>query len=146
MEVARYSELTPRDRADAQRTLQANAVDLDLEKESALPHARIWVSRLEGQSVGCVLVVWAVADELQIMQVATRPEFKRKGLADSLLRTLVNHARQQRSRWLLLEVRQSNSPAIKLYEKHGFRQTRVRRNYYSRPSEDGIDMALELAP
>ncbi len=146
MEIARYDELSQTDRADAQRALRANGVDLDLEKEETLPHSRIWISRLTGQSVGCVLVAWAVADELQIMQVATDPEFKRKGLADRLLRTLVDHARQKRSRWLLLEVRRSNSPAIKLYEKHGFRQTRVRRNYYSRPSEDGIDMALELAP
>ena len=60
--------------------------------------------------------------------------------------TLLHHARQSGSRLVLLEVRCTNLPAVKLYEKHGFRQTRVRPNYYSRPSEDGIDMALEIAP
>ena len=47
---------------------------------------------------------------------------------------------------ITLEVRLSNIAAIKLYEKHGFRETGRRTNYYSNPNEDGIIMGLDLAP
>ena len=67
MEVSRLEELPPTERAAAQRVLDENGVDLNLEKEALLPHARIWSARFSGQRVGSVLVAWAVADELQIM-------------------------------------------------------------------------------
>jgi len=61
------------------------------------------------------------------------------------MRTLVAHAVEHRSRLVLLEVRRTNRPAIRLYRSLGFSAIGVRRRYYS-DGEDAIEMMLVLDP
>jgi ribosomal-protein-alanine N-acetyltransferase len=70
-------------------------------------------------------------------------EFLRRGIADELLRELVQRAESEVSA-ILLEVRESNLPARRLYEKHGFREVGRRREYYREPAEDAILYALRF--
>ena len=61
-----------------------------------------------------------------------------------LTETLVKELRAAGSEALLLEVRESNAPAIGLYEKMGFVSVGVRPNYYFKPKENAIIMRKEL--
>jgi len=59
---------------------------------------------------------------------------------------LLEHARSERVRLVILEVRRSNRPAQSLYRAHGFRAIGVRCGYYSDNAEDAVEMMLTLDP
>jgi len=86
----------------------------------------------------------AVAGEWEIENVAVAAGFLRRGIADELLRNLIQRAKHEAASAILLEVRESNRPARCLYEKHGFRQAGRRRSYYRDPVEDAILYALRF--
>ncbi len=79
-----------------------------------------------------------------VLTVGVDPAYRRRGIGSELLIALIDTFREQGGTNLFLEVRASNLSAIKLYEKHGFRQTGVRRNYYQQPTEDGLVYMLEV--
>ena len=85
-----------------------------------------------------------VLDEGYIGNVAVTPGHRRQGVGDALLAALTALGRERGLAFLTLEVRESNLPARRLYEKHGFRPAGCRRGYYSRPREDAILMTLEF--
>ena len=78
-----------------------------------------------------------------MMNVAVRPDHRRKGIAESLIRALVQKLKECESHCLTLEVRASNAPAIALYEKLGFTEAGRRRNYYRNPKEDALILRKE---
>ena len=71
-------------------------------------------------------------------------EFLRRGIANELVRNLVQRAENEAASAILLEVRESNLPARGLYEKHGFREVGRRGVYYRDPVEDAILYALRF--
>jgi [ribosomal protein S18]-alanine N-acetyltransferase len=89
---------------------------------------------------------WVVADELHILNVAVRPEERRRGHARRLLGHMLEAGRQARVRVLSLEVRASNTAAVALYRRLGFRQVGLRPKYYADNGEDALLMDLELLP
>ncbi len=86
----------------------------------------------------------AIAGEWEIENVVVAAEFLRRGIADELLRELIQRATEETASAILLEVRESNLPARRLYEKHGFREVGRRRVYYRDPMEDAILYALRF--
>jgi [ribosomal protein S18]-alanine N-acetyltransferase len=94
------------------------------------------VTGKEGTICGFVCTQ-VVANDWEIENVVVAADFLRHGIADELLRKLLERARNEASA-ILLEVRESNRPARRLYEKHGFREVGRRRGYYSDPAEDAI--------
>ena len=86
----------------------------------------------------------AVVDEGYITNVAVRPDCRRQGVASSLLQALEARGRARNLTFLTLEVRQSNAPARALYEKLGYAQAGLRRNYYENPREDAVIMTKTL--
>lgn len=80
-----------------------------------------------------------VLDEGYIDNVAVRPDCRRQGIASALLGAFERFA-QAHLAFLTLEVRASNTPAIALYEAHGFVREGVRKNYYTNPREDAVIM------
>jgi [ribosomal protein S18]-alanine N-acetyltransferase len=89
---------------------------------------------------------WRVLDELHINNLAVLPDHRRAGIgADLLLRVLADGAKLGANR-ATLEVRRSNEPAQKLYEKFGFTVAGVRRLYYSSPPEDALVLWREGLP
>ena len=89
------------------------------------------------------LCSWLVVDELHIQNVATHPEYRRKGVAAALLTNRLEQAKVSGAVISLLEVRVGNSGAIRLYEQLGYRQTGLRVAYYS-DGEDAVLMACDL--
>jgi ribosomal-protein-alanine N-acetyltransferase len=128
--------------------------------EQRAPSAAHWTSQQYQKLVGSGVVLvaeeagtvcgfvcaQAVAREWEIENVAVAAEFLRRGIADQLVRVLIQRAQSEAASALLLEVRESNLPARGLYEKHGFRQVGRRRAYYRYPVEDAILYALRFDP
>ncbi|VAW48746.1 Ribosomal-protein-S18p-alanine acetyltransferase [hydrothermal vent metagenome] len=83
----------------------------------------------QGDKLGyCCLL--PVLDEVQILNVCVAPEYQGKGVAKSALKTLLAKLQESVYQIVLLEVRCSNTPAIKLYQSLGFNQNGLRKNYY----------------
>lgn len=97
----------------------------------------------DGNVLGYVGLMY-VLDEGYISNVAVSPERRRLGIADRLISTLVERANEKNLSFVTLEVRQSNAPAIELYKKNGFSNVGLRKNYYSKPTEDAILMTRFL--
>ena len=85
-----------------------------------------------------------VAGELEIENVAVAVEFLRRGVASTLIHDLIRHAESRSASAILLEVRESNLPARRLYERNDFREVGRRRSYYQSPVEDAILYSLKV--
>lgn len=84
------------------------------------------------------LVARYIAPEWELENIVVAPEVRGKGVGTRLTQALVAQAQQANSDSIFLEVRESNSPARRLYEKLGFRETGRRKAYYSNPQEDAV--------
>ncbi|MGE3956372.1 MAG: ribosomal protein S18-alanine N-acetyltransferase [Vicinamibacterales bacterium] len=81
---------------------------------------------------------WLVLDEVHINNLAVLPEHRRGGVASALLERVLQDGAARGAHRATLEVRRSNTPALRLYETFGFAVAAVRRNYYSHPEEDAL--------
>ena len=106
--------------------------------------ARCWVARDEATRISGYLCLWEVSDEIHVTNVAVRPDSRRKGIARSLLGTVLEDARARRFKLVVLEVRPSNRQAVSLYESFGFRVVGRRRGYYYDTGEDALVMEVAL--
>lgn len=91
------------------------------------------------------IIVWVVHDELHVLNVATAPEQRRRGVGRALMEEAHRLGRSRACRLATLEVRRSNAPAIALYLALGYRQVGMRPRYYAEENEDALLMTLELA-
>ena len=91
-----------------------------------------------------ILIFWIVHDEIHVLNVATAPHARLKGIARGLLETSFARGKQKGCVLATLEVRRSNTPAIQLYQRLGFRTVGVRTNYYVEEHEDALVMVLDL--
>lgn len=90
------------------------------------------------------LCAWFVACEVHIMNLATHPKARGRGIARNLLRETVDQARAWGALRVILEVRESNRAAQLLYLSEGFRTVGRRRRYYTDTGEDALLMELQL--
>lgn len=102
------------------------------------------VAEEDGQVLGYA-GLWDVVGEGQITNIAVRPSGRRKGIGKKLVEGLIAYGKEKGLEVLILEVRQSNEAAIKLYTGAGFKDIGKRKNYYTKPTEDAILMALTLS-
>ncbi len=105
-------------------------------------NARYVVARA-GNRVAGYAGIWLMVDEAHITTFAVHPGFRRQRIGERLLQRLFEIAAVMNAEWLTLEVRASNLPAQRLYEKYGFRRAGVRRRYYSDNNEDALIMWTE---
>ena len=103
-----------------------------------------WLVVTEGEQVVAYVGAQTVIDSSDMMNIAVHPDFRRRGIGEMLVAALEEQLRQRGSKMLLLEVRDSNVPAIALYEKLGFHQVGLRKNYYRNPKEDARILRKEL--
>ena len=88
--------------------------------------------------------VRAILDEGTLERIAVAPQYRRQGVAEALLRRLMEDGKD-RLAFLTLEVRAGNAPAIGLYEKLGFRVVGRRKNYYREEGEDALLMTVTFS-
>ena len=103
----------------------------------------LWLVAVEDDQVIGYIGSQTSIDETDVMNVAVHPDFRRRGIAESLIIRLVEELKNRGSHALMLEVRASNAPAIALYEKSDFLQVGCRKNYYRNPKEDALILRKE---
>ena len=97
------------------------------------------VALTEGQVVGCAGLT-NLCNEGNIDNVVVAERFRGKGIAASLLKELILQGEARGIKAFTLEVRVSNAPAIRVYEKHGFVSEGIRPKFYEKPTEDALIM------
>ena len=93
-----------------------------------------------GEAVVGYCGLWCSYDCADLCNLAVSEEFRERKLGSSLLAQGMMQVKEKGVRRVLLEVRESNIPAIALYSKSGFQKIGIRPGYYSRPAEDGVLM------
>ena len=83
-------------------------------------------------------------EDADILNVCVAPEARRRGLAEALMTELERRLIPKGVEKITLEVRVSNEPAIRLYEKLGYSQVGTRKNYYEKPREDALILQKQL--
>lgn len=82
--------------------------------------------------------VWFYCQEGHLIVFAIKPEYQGQGLGSALLWQILKRAHHYGAEWVVLEVRVSNTRAIKLYEKFGFVAIGTRKEYYADNGEDAL--------
>lgn len=83
-------------------------------------------------------------DDAELLKITTAQKFRNMGVAKILLKDIINFSKRKNIEKIILEVRESNTPAIKLYSSFGFKKIFVRKNFYSSPSENALTMQKDL--
>ena len=86
---------------------------------------------------------WHIIDEGHITTIAVKKEYQRNHIGEALMNKIIEDCYKNNVKYLTLEVRASNSPAIKLYEKYGFQSLGTRKGYYQDNNEDALIMWTE---
>lgn len=103
----------------------------------------LWLVALLGRTVVGYVGSQSVMEQADMMNIAVNPDYRRRGIAESLIERLVAELKDKQVSSLTLEVRASNAPAIALYRKLGFSQVGKRPNYYRNPREDALILRKE---
>lgn len=101
------------------------------------------VAKASGKIVGYICVR-QVLDEGHVLTLAVHPEFRRGGIASTLISYILDVLKANACKRVFIEVRVSNEKARKLYEQFDFRAISIRKNYYIMPLEDAVIMVLDL--
>lgn len=112
-----------------------------------MPGSWLVLAHRDGEPAGFALSR-AVLDEAELLLIAVRPAWRRRGLGAALLSAVVDEARGRGLALVHLEARDGNAAAA-LYEAHGFRQVGRRRDYYrggDGTTRDALTMQLALRP
>ena len=104
--------------------------------------ARYLVVRV-GEQVVAYAGIWLMVDEAHVTTFAVLPTWRRQGVGGRLLLDLLELAVDLGARVVTLEVRLSNAPARRLYQRFGFRPVGVRPRYYSDNGEDALIMTTD---
>jgi [ribosomal protein S18]-alanine N-acetyltransferase len=110
---------------------------------------RVYVLRGDDGKTLAFCVCWVIFDELHINTLAVAPAARRTGLATFLLRQVMAEAASAGAGKATLEVRASNTAALGLYSRLGFRVAAQRPRYYSNPEEDALILwrdSLDTSP
>jgi len=101
------------------------------------------VARTENEVVGYA-IFWIVGDYAELSNIAVGESWRQRGFGDTLVRAVVDTCAILGVRSLFLEVRESNRPARKLYEKNEFTEISRRKSYYKKPVEDALVFGLDI--
>lgn len=101
------------------------------------------ISEIGGELAG-FLVTRSAAGEVEILNIAVAPQWRRTGVGSRLLKHALEEARAAGAQRVFLEVRESNRAAIALYMRHGFQAAGRRENYYAAPAEAALVLAQQI--
>lgn len=100
----------------------------------------IYIVAKENDNVAGYAGMYLSFEEGNITNVAVNPLRRRKGIGEKIVRDILNRAYEKGVRDVFLEVRETNSVAIALYEKIGFKEEGIRKNFYDKPRENALIM------
>ena len=102
--------------------------------------ARYWCIKDENKKICAYIGYWMICEEAHITTLGVHPEYRRLQLAQALMIKAIEDCYGEMIKYITLEVRESNNPAISLYEKFLFDSIGVRKNYYQDNGENALIM------
>ncbi len=108
-----------------------------LKEELSSDSSKYIVAITKSEVIGFAGIKFAL-DQVDIMNIVTRKNYRNKGVGTLLLRELISICKEFKANSIFLEVSEDNEPAIKLYKKLGFENVGIRKNYYK--DKNGIVM------
>jgi ribosomal-protein-alanine N-acetyltransferase len=116
--------------------------------EMALAHSGCFVAKTTGPLESGLIIAYVctqrVLDELSILKIAVKPEWRSRGVGACLLRKSIEAASRKGARKAFLEVRPSNRRAVSFYRRQGFDLIGTRPHYYPETGEDALIMVRGL--
>jgi ribosomal-protein-alanine N-acetyltransferase len=112
------------------------------ENKTSIPLVAIQTNDGKVEHLAGFIVVWTIEDEAHVGTVAVDREFRRQRIAQKLISTAIQEAKDRGAQKVFLEVRAGNLPARALYQKLGFVDFDLRKKYYCDNQEDAIIMLL----
>ncbi len=82
-------------------------------------------------------ILFPAVDELHLLNITVSPHLRKLGLGQRMMAAIEGVAAQQKMPRIILEVRPTNLAAVSLYQKLGYEQIGVRKNYYPANPETG---------
>ena len=105
--------------------------------------AKYYVARTAEGELVAYAGTWHVIDEAHITTIAVKKDYTRKHIGEALINRILEDCYKEGMKYLTLEVRVSNEPAINLYKKYGFSSLGARKGYYQDNNEDALVMWTE---
>ena len=138
-----FREMTPED-ADAVEQVEKASFSVPWSRKSfweeAANERTYYLLALDDGKVVGYAGTWILDDEAQITNVAVAPERRGQKIGAGLMENLIEEAKKRGATRMTLEVRPSNTAAIALYEKFGFKDYGHRPHYYLDNGEDAVIM------
>ena len=136
MEIKRISDQYIKDVAVIEKACFSKPWDENtIAEELKNSFSHFYVAVENGSAVGFI-VLHVLTGEADIVRVGVLPQYRKRGIARAMLERSLEDAHGE----VFLDVRESNAAAIALYRSFGFRDTGVRRDYYSEPTENALIM------
>ena len=128
-----YRKIENENEAQLASDLESKCLSTAWSKEQILniPDYAIYVSAFEGDILCGIASMYAIAGEGQIMNLAVRDSYRRRGIANGLMNELILYALNKNCDIITLEVAEDNLSAISLYEKCGFVSVGKRNGFYN---------------
>ncbi len=112
--------------------------------KSTLIILRLWEFEFDNQpQIIGMACLWSIVDEAHITLLGIHPNFRRQGLGELLLFSLLEDAIARKLEWATLEVNVNNLAAINLYKKYNFQAVGTRKGYYQPAGEDALILWLK---
>lgn len=105
--------------------------------------AHYYIVEEQGKIIGYFGFI-IVLDECQIYNIAVSKDYQKMGYGKKMIEYIIDFCKKEDVKWIILEVREYNFPALELYMKYGFKKAARIEGYYRHPLEDGILMKLEM--
>ncbi len=152
MESAEWNlNLRPMAEDDVDAVVKIQVASAEIAQWTACDYARLsasgmtgWVAELE-EAIAGFLVARRIASDLEILNLAVRPDARRRGIGHALIQFAFAWGKQFDAKSTFLEVRASNRAALQFYKQHGFEETGRRPLYYSNPVEDALVLTARIS-
>jgi len=140
-------ELGPR---DLEAVMSIQAASPEIAQWSLWDYDRVargemagWAAEIHGEVAG-FLVGRRIGSDLEVLNLAVRPDERRRGVGGALLQAAISWGKVHHAENVLLEVRASNLAALRFYERHKFEVVGRRLRYYTAPVEDALLLTASL--
>lgn len=105
--------------------------------------AKYYVAKISDGTIVGYAGTWHIIDEAHVTTIAVKKDYMRNHIGEAIIKKIIDDCYKENIKYLTLEVRVSNIPAIKLYEKYGFQSLGTRKAYYQDNNEDALIMWTE---
>lgn len=127
-----------------EKQMFGTCTNAELYKRMCMDEKNIYMAAADNGKVIAYCTITALYETADLCNIAVKEEYRRCHIAEKLLEKCVITCKARGVTRILLEARESNTPALNFYKKMGFMEIGKRKNYYKEPCEDAVIMEKTL--